>query len=287
MLLETLDIKKNDIIIFSQNTFNLENNFKIIFKDDPQKKIRRIGFADVCKFVNEYTPKNLIAYRLLTNIRDFEIDLIKYGSFISLNDTMELIYFDPVYAVKELEDYAGRIEGDLRFRIQQIGLTTISRRDNIANFTEIYSVDLYAEEARNQNDGVFADVIFAKDASYRSGKNSKPDHEPAKNTNVNKEQIITEIREQNKIVNPVQTYSEDRGIKFINHDISEDNDFDYKQVLRMNNTQAGTSRFSKFISEKGNESEGTIEGIFKSQEPIKELLHDREDKKVVLKLNSD
>ena len=65
MLLETLDTKHNDIVIYSQNIFNLETNFKIIFKDEKIKKPHSINYYEVCNYMNEPSPKVVVAYRLL------------------------------------------------------------------------------------------------------------------------------------------------------------------------------------------------------------------------------
>ncbi len=162
MLLETLDVKKNDIIIYSQNLFSKSKNFKIIFKDDPDKKSRKIGFEDVCNFVTEYVPKNLIVYRILTNIPNFEFDHSHYGYSLFINGSTEIIFFDPIFAVKELEEYSSSFNiPNLRFRIQQVGLTTLNRKEGKANFAEIYNVDLEAVEAQFQNDKVFVDALYA------------------------------------------------------------------------------------------------------------------------------
>ncbi len=269
MLLETLDIKKDDVIIYSQNLFDLEKNFKIIYKDDPKKVSQKITYNQVCKFINEFTPKNLIVYRLLTNIRDFQINLSKYGYFLNINGVSELIYFDPVFAVKELEDYPDAINiYDLRFRIQQVGLTTLNRKDNLPNFAEIYAVDLIANEAKFQNDKVFADAIFL---FSKEEEIDKPEIEPVKNlkeenslqnklegkkvvdsvkpNKLKKEISDTAKPELNKIVEHIDTKQNDEpkkspyvvkpdndhinGIKLIRHDIDEDKDFDYKQILKV------------------------------------------------------
>ncbi len=323
MLLETLDIKKNDIIIYSQNTFNLDKNFKIIFKDDTEKLSRKINYGDVCRFVNEYTPKNLIVYRLLTNIKDFQIDLSKYGFFLNINDQTELIYFDPVFAVKELEEYSKVINlHNLRFRIQQVGLTTLNRKRNLPNFAEIYAVDLEAMEAKFQNDKVFADAIitFSIHKKGISKKEVNTGYGPAAKKQDAKS--VTSFAE--KVKQPLAapkaiTDEQKENIKDIKHEISEDKDFDYTQIMKMNfkdkaasekvgaekefsgkgnsgiNIKDPVSPFSEFLrkkaaDEKGKEkkvSEEKIDfiDIFKSSTPLKEYISSKEDKKIVLRLN--
>jgi hypothetical protein len=165
MLLETLDVKQNDIIIYSRNIFNFENNFKIIPKDELHKKARHIGYGEVCRYVNEFTPKSLIVYRILTNISDFSLSRSKYGFFVNISNVHELIYFDPILALKEMEEYINETSNfDLRFRIQQLGLTTLTRRDKVSNYAEIYSADLTAVEALNQDDKVFVDALLSIDS---------------------------------------------------------------------------------------------------------------------------
>ena len=224
MLLETLDIKNNDIIIFSQNIFNFEKNFRIIFKDKPDKKTYSISYSEVCRQINEFSPKNLIVYRLLTNMRNLTLDNVKYGFMIYINGIKELIYFDPVYAVKEIEGLFK--EGDLsdiRFRIQQVGLTTLNRKNNLSNYAEIYSIDLEATEAKFQNDKVFADALFtfAIDNEFRK-KHKKKEKEPEK---VSEKIYSKKTKKQTE---------EPKGFKVVSHDIAEDKSYDFKQVKKMN-----------------------------------------------------
>jgi len=311
MLLETLDIKKNDIIIFSQNIFNLEKNFKIIFKDKKDRKAYNISYSEVCRQINEYSPKNIIAYRLLTNFRNLTLENIKYGFLIYINGIKELIYFDPVYAVKELEGLFK--EGDLpdmRFRIQQVGLTTLNRKNNLPNYAEIYSIDLEATEAKFQNDKVFADAIysFAIETDYK--KKAKPESK--------KEEIKEEKPEQ----------------KTLAHDIAEDKSYDFKQIKKLNygksltkeiedeegkkirtsttedevqpditipsaltiETKGAKSLIELIKSKKAKAKTGEealeklvktqahLLDIFKSSESLKKYMLEKEDKRVVLKL---
>ncbi len=257
MLLETLDIKKDDVIIYSQNLFDMEKNFKIIYKEDPKKESLKISFSDVCRFVNIYAPKNLIVYRLLTNIKDFEIDLSKYGTFININNETELMYFDPIFAIKELEDYAKTMNTfDLRFRIQQVGLTTLNRKGELPNYAEIYSVDLESTEAKFQNDKIFADAILSlsklpekedtcekeikADPSPKAGKTKvqfQPTTRMSRVQKIEGEKKFDLHEEKIEEVNPIPKIKIDDphkdGIKLISHDISEDKDFNMKEIMKV------------------------------------------------------
>jgi hypothetical protein len=356
MLLETLDIKKNDILIYSQNMFDLENNFKIIYKDDPVKVSKKISYGEVCRYINEFTPKNLIVYRLLTNIPDFEIFLSKYGFFVNINSETELIYFDPVFAVKELEEYSANLNYDLRFRIQQVGLTTLNRHGSLPNYAEIYSADMQALEAKNQNDKVFAEAIFSMEQEVKKAipvqqavrkstvKNTvlnpelqrlKKEIHPApvkkaapaaKDTSAEKPAHRQQSPENNskpkvRIVDDSEPALRDE-IRFIQHDLSEDKDFDYKQIIKINLKNGAAERekrnkerfsiqdappdtaslkapspFGKFLQAKqisGNSNEhislGDIPnekviGIFKSPSSLKDIAEGKENKKVILKLD--
>ncbi|MCH7972990.1 MAG: hypothetical protein IH949_03730 [Bacteroidetes bacterium] len=324
MLLETLDIKENDIIIYSQNIPNLEKNFRIIFKDKPDKKAYKISYSEVCRQINEFAPKNLIVYRLLTNKRNLTLDNVKYGFLIYINGIRELIYFDPIFAVKELEGLFN--EGDLptiRFRIQQVGLTTLSRKNNLPNYAEIYSIDLEATEAKFQNDKVFADALFnfTIDNDFR-----KEPIKTVKKPEKNLEKIYNKKVKNILVVN--------KGVKIISHNIAEDKNYDFHQVKKMNygrtltkeivddegkNIRISTSEdevqpdvtipsaitsekneakslndFIKSKKPKTKTGEEALEkslkaqvhllDIFKSSESLKKYMLDKEDKRVVLKL---
>ncbi len=182
MILETLDVKQNDIFIFSENRFDLEDNFRLINKDEKIKKTIGIHFNDVCAFVYDEKPKSLVVYRLLTNFPSFNSSLVKYGVIVNINGAPEVIYFDPVYALRELDEYY-EMQGfpDLRFRIQQVGLISSFRIQGEANFQEVYAFDLEAIEVEHQNDRVFAELIFAFEdidfdlvTSFKSTNHSQP-----------------------------------------------------------------------------------------------------------------
>jgi len=164
MILETLDIKQNDVFIYSENKFDFEKNFHLINKDEKIKKVVPIHFNEVCKFINSSDPKSVIVYRLLTNLEWFKTDIIKYGVMITINGEHEVVHFDPIFAVKELEEYVKSNEiTDVRFRIQQLGLLSQISRFGKPNYSEVYAFDLEVTEAKWQNDRVFAELIFAFD----------------------------------------------------------------------------------------------------------------------------
>lgn len=162
MILETLDVKQNDIFIYSTNKFDLEENFKLINKDEDIKRPLSIHFNDVCAFIYDDKPKSLVVYRLLTNFPSFNSSLVKYGIIVNIDSSPEVIYFDPIYALRELDEYS-ELEHfpNLKFRIQQVGLISSYRIQGEANFQEVYSFDLEATEVKFQNDRVYAELIFA------------------------------------------------------------------------------------------------------------------------------
>lgn len=167
MLLETLDLKTKDVLIYSQNLFNFNDSFKIIYKNEKIRRPKRISYFEVCNIVKEPSPKNLIIYRLLTNITNLDAYSTKYGYFIKINGKMELIYFDPIFAIKDLRHLRFELNPNhFRFKIQQVGLTSVTQWQNEPDFAEIFKFDLKAMEAQNQNDKIFADAIFAFDPNY-------------------------------------------------------------------------------------------------------------------------
>lgn len=166
MLLETLDILENDVVIFSENKLDLKNNFKVIFKSNKVKKSECIDYFEVCKFLIDPVPKNLIVYRLLTNVGDLDAFTTNYGYFLKTSGSMELIYFDPIFAIQDLSFLKFNLEPyKFRFKIQQVGFTSFSNENDEAIFEEVYSFDLKAPEAKHQNDKIFAKAIFALDDS--------------------------------------------------------------------------------------------------------------------------
>jgi len=164
MLLETKNIKKNDIIIYSRNSIDEDYNFRIIFKNDPKLYHRKISFDYTKKLITEYFPKNLIAYRIMTNFPEMLIPSTNYGCVIHVNSEQELIFTDPVYAVKTIEEYLEFNSNDqFKFKIQRVGYSTINKIGNSANYTEEFFYDLKIQEATNQNDAAYLESLLIKD----------------------------------------------------------------------------------------------------------------------------
>ena len=173
MLLETKNIRENDIIIYSRNSTDENYNFRIVFKNDPHTHHRIISFNYVKKLITEYFPKNLIAYRILCNLPDITIGNVNYGCVIMADNEPELIFTDPVFAVQTIEEYIQYNHSiEFRFRIQKVGYTTLNKVEGKANYKEEFVFDLNIDEAINQNDEIFVKAIIEKRISSRKRNNT-------------------------------------------------------------------------------------------------------------------
>ncbi len=161
MFLEMTDQNKHEMIIYSQNTFNPDENFMLLYKDLMGLKQKKISYSEAFEFMSYPLEKNLILYRLMTNYDAINATDSKLGFVLSLEGKDELFYFDPVYALKDLQNLVKDFNLDtFRFRIQQTGLKTISFIGDRENFREVYSYDLHANEAQYQNDKVFVEALL-------------------------------------------------------------------------------------------------------------------------------
>ena len=287
MLLETLDTKENDVVIYSQNIFSFENNFKIIYKDAQLKKPHSIGYYEVCNFVNNTSPKVVIVYRLLTNLANFSLRRSQYGFPIYVDNQPDLVFFDPVFAVKELESLSGVIDlQNLRFRIQQIGLNSLIRKGDKPTFTEIYSFDLSSKEAITQNDKIFADAIFALDKNFIDSEDAEfipkpektvPVQQPQDNINTDSGYIQKDFK---RYVQASDPYESARPFSATT-EISEKKKSGFGDFLEKNKPKETIPTAStKEIDEKK-----SMIQIFKSTGQLKEYIHARNEGPVVLKFN--
>ena len=173
MLLETKNIRENDIIIYSRNSTDENYNFRIVFKNDPHTHHRIISFEHVKKLITEYFPKNLIAYRILCNLPDITISNVNFGCVIMVDNEPELIFTDPVFAVQTIEEYIQYNHSiEFRFRLQKVGYTTLNKVEGKANYKEEFVFDLNIDEAINQNDEIFVKAIIEKRISSRKRNNT-------------------------------------------------------------------------------------------------------------------
>ena len=295
MLLETLDLRTNDVLIYSQNLFNFNDSFKIIFKNAKVKSPQRISYFDVCSYIKDPAPKNLIIYRLLTNVTNLDAYSTKYGYFIKINSRVELIYFDPVFAIKDLRHLRFDFNPDrFRFKIQQVGLTSLTKKEIEPNFAEVYSFDLRAVEAQHQNDKIFADAIFAFDPGFVdedkpfTGNRDNPLHKDDDNESINSVKIIEEKGPAKTSLNQPSAHDTQKA-----YDVREEIVDLLKQALGIENTnpasqpQLNTNNESNnVIKEEPDNSEdaANIFDLFKSTNKTDELTK-RQKESVILKFN--
>ncbi len=161
MLLETRNAKKNDFVIYSRNSTDEDYNYRIIFRNDPRLHHRKIGLGQVEKLISEYFPKNLVIYRLLTNVPELKLPETNYGIRIYVDKIPELFFTDPVYAVDAIESILNeKMYEYFRFKIQQVGLISVSKYKGVTNYSEKFSIDLTANDAITQNDQLLLDELF-------------------------------------------------------------------------------------------------------------------------------
>ena len=135
-------------------------NFRIIFKNDPEKHHRVINYVQLKKLIAEYFPKTLIVYRILSNFPDVSVNS-KYGCTILVNEEPELVFTDPVYSVKTVEEYIeDHPNVEFRFRVQKVGLSTKDQIHNLANYKEEFCFDLNIDDVINKKDEDFIDSLL-------------------------------------------------------------------------------------------------------------------------------
>lgn len=187
MFLEMTDHNKNEMILYSENKFNPDENFKIIFKDQFSITEKRINYSEAFNFLHYPLSKNIILYRLITNYDTINSADSKFGFVLFVDGKEELFYFDPIYALKDLPNLVKDFNLEtFRFRIQQVGIKTIAITELKENFKEIYCYDLHAVEAQHQNDKIFADALFQKvtDKQEEIKEHFEVQKEPAPLTNL-------------------------------------------------------------------------------------------------------
>lgn len=316
MILETLDIKQNDVFIYSENKFDFEKNFCLINKDEKIKSVIPIHFNEVCRYINSSDPKSVIIYRLLTNLPSFKTDIIKYGVMITISGEQEVIHFDPIFAIKELEEYVKSNDiTDVRFRIQQVGLLSQISRFGKPNYTEIYAFDLEVAEAKWQNDRVFAELIFAfEDVNFETKQSAnevkkirvEQQRPIARFNKVTIEDVKNDLIEEDRTFDAGKirklTYLPMPGAKrFIPEPKTESNskfNSSTKNELRKEKSNKNES-FTSFLkhaktdpqisetTSEGSKSRGNVIDLFKSSQHVHQYVVAREQKQIVLKLKGE
>ena len=265
MLLETLDTKENDVVIFSENKLDLKNNFKVIFKNNRVKRAESIDYFEVCKFLTDPVPKNLVVYRILTNVNDLDAFSTNYGYFLNTDGNMELIYFDPIFAIQDLSYLNFNLDPHkFRFKIQQVGYTSSSNEEGEAVFKEVYSFDLKAPEAKNQNDRIFAEAIFALDDSV-IWETSKPKRSPSD------KDILTESSKSNFEMVKATVIQSKKTVEYNSRNIEK-----LKESIKKE-WQSGFEAYNQF---KIKSSDKSIKSVRKSKsfsEFIEELKEEKSD----------
>jgi len=322
MILETLDIKQNDVFIYSENKFDLEKNFYIINKDDKIKKASPIHFNEVCRYIYSSDPKSVIVYRLLTNLASFKTDILKYGIMITINGEPEVVHFDPVFAVKELDEYVKSNDiDDVRFRIQQVGLLSQISNFGKPNYSEVYAFDLEVSEAKWQNDKVFAELIFAFDeVNYDMSAENKeihkikvqPERTAARFKKITVEDVQNDLVEEDKNFDAQKmrklTYLPIPGVTKPTTTpkpsaVNEPKLGDRESQIRKQNSRSVKDEekksFSSFlqnvksdsppqsVSTENIQSRGNVIDLFKSSQHIHQYVVAREQKQIVLKLRDN
>lgn len=316
MILETLDIKQNDVFIYSENKFDFEKNFCLINKDEKIKRVIPIHFNEVCRYINSSDPKSVIIYRLLTNLSSFKTDIIKYGVMITISGEQEVIHFDPIFAIKELEEYVKSNDiTDVRFRIQQVGLLSQISRFGKPNYNEIYAFDLEVAEAKWQNDRVFAELIFAfEDVNFETKQSAnevkkirvEPPRPVARFNKVTVEDVKNDLIEEDRSFDAGKirklTYLPMPGAKRLipepktasNSTINSSTKNEI-QKEKSNKNESFTS-FLKHAktdpqirenTSEGSKSRGNVIDLFKSSQHVHQYVVAREQKQIVLKLKGE
>jgi len=180
VLIETYDDDKSGSIIFSKNKFDFLTNFVIVDKLIPDIT-NIIDYKEISTLLNNSVKKNLILYRLLTNDENLDPFTSKIGFFLKLKEKIEIVYFDPIFILKDLEHLKIRLPKDeFRFKIQQVGYRSKSIVDYSVIYEEYFCIDLSDEEAKNQNDSIFAETMLSlkinsEDSSNKEINKSKQD----------------------------------------------------------------------------------------------------------------
>lgn len=160
MLIETNENKNFGTIIYSENKFDFLTNFTKVDKSEPDVR-EYVDFKEISEFISRPIKKNLILYRLITNDENLDPFSSKLGYFIKVEDRIEVVFFDPVFIMKDIDNLKLTIpRKDFRFKIQQVGYRTKLVKEESSIYEERFAINMSEIEAENQNDAVFAETML-------------------------------------------------------------------------------------------------------------------------------
>ncbi|MCF6270562.1 MAG: hypothetical protein L3J41_12680 [Melioribacteraceae bacterium] len=230
MLIETYEYNNYGSIIFSKNKFDFLTNFVIVDKSNPEIT-KNLDFKEISTFINKPVKKNLILYRLLTNDEDLDPFSSKIGFFIKLEKKIEIVYFDPIFILKDLEFLKITLPKDeFMFKIQQVGYKTKTILDESVIYEEHFCVDLSDDEAKNQNDSIFAETMLSlKNSSLDLNKEklNKPKLDMFKNAHPEMSKRESKFYNLEKFENYKNNSYPKRETKIV--EVKDDSDF-FKRV---------------------------------------------------------
>ena len=156
-----------------------------------------------------------------------------------LENEPELIFTDPIFAVQTIEEYIQYNHNiEFRFRIQQVGFTTVDRVEGKANFKEEFVFDLKMDEATNQNDEVFIKALIQKPFILRKRKKSRREIKrdiifKPENQKSNENIVEEKIPAKEKIEIDAQELS-NRYERVVEGEMNKENKNEFQKVQRSN-----------------------------------------------------
>ena len=247
MLIESNEGKNFGVIIFSENKFDFVTNFTKINKSEPDV-LHQIDFTEVSNFISQPIEKNLILYRLITNDEKLDPFSSKLGYFIKVDERIEVVYFDPVFVIKDIENLKITIpRSEFRFKIQQVGYRTKSTKGDSTVYEEQFSIEMSDVEAKNQNDSHFAKTMLSiKGISVKNKMESK-----AKNKEDLFEDLVSEKNLNNSKFYHLDRNNTNTNTSYIDNEskvknVKEENDFFSRVKIKKERKEYQTSTLKMF-----------------------------------------
>jgi len=178
VLIETYDDNLSGAIVFSKNKFDLLTNFVIVNKADPELS-KNLDYKEVSELISKPVKKNLILYRLLTNDPNLDPYSSKISYYLKLEKKIEIVYFDPIFLLKDLEHLKITLPKEkFRFKIQQVGYKTKRIVDDTVIYEEHFCNDLTEKEAEQKNDSIIAKNMLSQKIKNEGANNQELRNSP-------------------------------------------------------------------------------------------------------------